>query len=85
MKVPAIRNKLVRIVRRSGHGKSAVPPGCRKASWDGRPAQMIEEGQLYLSGAAGFECAYEAGGRCGPYFRALPVHPPKEKADEQQP
>ena len=65
MKVPMIRNKKVRIVRLQN---SKVPAGPIHAVWDGHPARMIEAGELYLSGAPGYECAYEAGCRMGPYF-----------------
>lgn len=80
MKVPAIRNKKVRIVRLE---KSHVPAGPTHAVWDGQPPRMIEAGELYLSGAPGYERAYEAGGRIGPYFHCNPI--PKRTRHEYNP
>ena len=48
--------------------------GHRHAIWDGRPARCPKKGDLYMSGAPGFECAYEAGGDMSTrYFIAVEV------------
>ena len=44
------------------------------AIWDGRDPRAPRKGELYLSGAEGFECAYEAGGDMSTrYFIAVEV------------
>ena len=49
--------KKLRIVPAAG---SREYTGRRHAIWDGRDPRCPRKGELYLSGAEGFECAYEA-------------------------
>lgn len=45
-----------------------------RARWDGNPPRPPLKGELYLSGAEGFECAYEApADMAGDYFIAAPI------------
>ena len=48
--------------------------GVKQAVWDGHPPRQPLKGELYLSGAEGFECAYEApADMAGDYFIATPI------------
>lgn len=68
---PKCGDKRLRIVGANG---SARYIGQKHAVWDGRPARRPKKGELYMSGAAGFECAYEAGAdMTQPYFIARPT------------
>ena len=63
--------KKLRIVPAAG---SREYTGRRRAIWDGRDPRCPRKGELYLSGAPGFECAYEAGGDMSTrYFIAVEV------------
>lgn len=63
--------KKLRIVPAACSSKYA---GRRHAIWDGRDPRAPRKGELYLSGAEGFECAYEAGGDMSTrYFIAVEV------------
>ena len=68
---PKIGFKKLRIVPAAG---SREYTGRRRAIWDGRDPRCPRKGELYLSGAEGFECAYEAGAdMTHPYFIARPM------------
>lgn len=68
---PQCGDKRLRIVGANG---SARYIGQKYAVWDGRPARCPKKGELYMSGAPGFECAYEAGGDMSTrYFIAVEV------------
>ncbi len=71
MAIPQCGDKRLRIVGANG---SARYIGQKYAVWDGRPARCPKKGELYMSGAPGFECAYEAGAdMTHPYFIARPT------------
>ena len=68
---PKCGDKRLRIVGASG---SVRYIGQKYAVWDGLPARCPKKGELYMSGAPGFECAYEAGAdMTHPYFIARPT------------
>ena len=68
---PQCGDKRLRIVGANG---SARYIGQKYAVWDGHPARCPKKGELYMSGAPGFECAYEAGGDMSTrYFIAVEV------------
>ena len=63
--------KKLRIVPASG---SLTHVASKYATWDGRDPRLARKGELYLSGAEGFECAYEApADQTTAYFIAVPL------------
>lgn len=71
MSKPKIGKKPVRIVYRATKHDDPRP---RWACWDGKPARPPQAGELYLSGAEGYENAYETGaGMSSAYFICRPA------------
>ena len=72
MAMPKIGYKKVRIIHVAKNSQYA---GYRYATWNGeRTLRNPRKGELYLSGANGFECAYEAlADMVSPYFIAVPL------------
>ena len=63
--------KKLRIVPARG---SLTYVASKYAIWDGRDPRLARKGELYLSGAEGFECAYEApADQSTSYFIAVAV------------
>ena len=64
--------KKLRIVRAASTG---IAKEYKHAVWDGRDPRFPRKGELYMSGAEGFECAYEspADNDHSRYFIAAPV------------
>lgn len=65
-----------------GFKKLRIVPACgsptyvasKYATWDGRDPRPARKGELYMSGAEGFECAYEApADQSTAYFIAVAV------------
>ena len=71
MAKPKCGFKKLRIVRAAS---TAISKEHKYAIWDGRDPRPARKGELYMSGAEGFECAYEAGGDMSTrYFIAVEV------------
>ena len=66
--------KKLRIVRAAS---TSIAKEYKHAVWDGRDPHLARKGELYMSGAEGFECAYEApADQTTAYFIAVPVEVP---------
>lgn len=75
MKRPALGFTPVRIVPAANSQKLINKTEHKKARWDGNQPRGPKQGELYLSGARGYECAFEApADMTTEFFIAVPCH-----------